>query len=163
MTASTTSHSVRCANNKRTRVVISCSICAVAQRNRIRHGTSVWFFCKNLPGLIRSFAETGEDLHLSLRFCKTSRGSCSGIRHRTIPADRFGATVGRYLLHHMANAVNWKLVKSGLQESRPNQSGVTEEIVPDDCKPKRRLTWRVTRTECCESIFLKLPEATGRW
>ena len=25
-------------------------------------------------------------------------------------------------------------------------------------KPKRRLAWRVTRTKCCESIFLRLPE-----
>ena len=35
-------HSVRCANNKRTKEVISCSICAVVQRNRIRLGTPVW-------------------------------------------------------------------------------------------------------------------------
>ena len=33
---------MRCANNKRIRVVISCSICAAAQRNRIRLGTPVW-------------------------------------------------------------------------------------------------------------------------
>ena len=34
--------SVRCANNKRTSEVISWSICAVVQRNRIRLGTPVW-------------------------------------------------------------------------------------------------------------------------
>ena len=44
MTVSTMSHSVRCANNKRTRVFISCSICSVAQRNRILLGTPVWVF-----------------------------------------------------------------------------------------------------------------------
>ena len=45
-------------------------------------------FGTNLPGLIRSFAETGEDLHLSsLRFRETSCRSCSGIRHRTIPTN----------------------------------------------------------------------------
>ena len=40
-------------------------------------------------------------------------------------------TVGRYFLHHVVKAVNWKLVKSGPQESWASQSGVTEEIVPD--------------------------------
>ena len=70
-------------------------------------------FCTNLPGLIGSFAETGEDLHL--RFCETSCGSCSGIRHRTIPADWIGATMGRYFLHHVVNTACWKLVKSGPQ------------------------------------------------
>ena len=35
---------LRCANNKRTREAISCSICAVVQRNRIRLGTPVWVF-----------------------------------------------------------------------------------------------------------------------
>ena len=44
MTVSTMSHSVRCANNKRTRVFISCSICSVAHRNRILLGTPVWVF-----------------------------------------------------------------------------------------------------------------------
>ena len=39
-------------------------------------------FRTNLPGLIRSRGSPS-----SLRFCKTSCGSCSGIRHRTIPAD----------------------------------------------------------------------------
>ena len=29
-------------------------------------------------------------------------------------------------------------------------------------KPKLQLTWRVTRTKCCESIFLKLPEVTEK-
>ena len=71
----------------------------------------------NLPGLIRSFAETGEDLHFSLRFCETSCGSCSGTCHRTIPADWIDATVGRYFLHHVVNAVNWKFGKGGPQES----------------------------------------------
>ena len=42
---------------------ISWSICVIVQRSRIRLGTPVWV-CTNLPGLIRSFAETGEDLHL---------------------------------------------------------------------------------------------------
>ena len=74
-------------------------------------------FRTKLPGLIRSLAETGEDLHLHFDSAKTSCGSCSGIRHRTIPADWFGATVGRYFLHHVVNTVNWKLVKSGPQES----------------------------------------------
>ena len=53
----------------------------------------------------------------SLRFRETSCGSRSGIRHRTIPEDWIGATVGRYFLHHEVNAVNWKLGKSGPQES----------------------------------------------
>ena len=44
MTVRTMTHSVRCANSKRTREAISCSICAVVQRNRIRLGTPVWVF-----------------------------------------------------------------------------------------------------------------------
>ena len=56
--------SVQCVNSKRTKEVISCSICAVVQRNKIRLGTSVWVFRTNLPGLIRSFAGTGEEPHL---------------------------------------------------------------------------------------------------
>ena len=64
MTILTMIQSVHCVNSKRTKEAISCSICAVVQRNRIRLGTPVWVFGTNLPGLIRSFAETGEDLHL---------------------------------------------------------------------------------------------------
>ena len=44
MTVPTMGHSVLCANNKRTKEVISCSICAVVQWNRIRLGTPVWVF-----------------------------------------------------------------------------------------------------------------------
>ena len=73
-------------------------------------------FRTNLPGLIRSFAETGEELHLHFDSAKSYR-SCSGIRHRTIPADWFGATVGRYFIHHVVSTTNWKLVKSGPKES----------------------------------------------
>ena len=74
-------------------------------------------FCTNLPRLIRSFAEAGEDLHLHF--------------DRTIPADWIGATVGRYFLHHVVDAVDWNTGEGRPQESRANQSGVTEEIVPD--------------------------------
>ena len=56
--------SVRCVNSKRTKEAISCSICAVVQRNRIRLGTPVWVFVPNgLESFVR-FAEAGEDLHL---------------------------------------------------------------------------------------------------
>ena len=74
-------------------------------------------FRTNLPGLIRSFAETGEDLHLHVDSRNELRKLHSRIRHRTIPADWIGATVGRYFLHHEVNAVNWKPGKSGPQES----------------------------------------------
>ena len=94
-------------------------------------GHQFLFFCTNLPGRIRSFAETGEDLHLHFDSAKTSCGSRSGIRHRTIPADWICATVGRYFLHHVVNAVDWNTGKGRPQESRANQSGVTEEIVRD--------------------------------
>ena len=79
----------------------------------------------------------------SLRLCKTSCGSCSGIRRRTIPADWFGATVGRYFLHHVANTVNWNTGKGGPQESRANQSGVTEEVVPDISNRSSNWSWLV--------------------
>ena len=74
-------------------------------------------FCTNLHGLIRSFAEIGEDLHVHVR--KTSCGSCIGIHHRTIPADWICATVGRHFLHHV-NTVYWntqKLTARNLSES----------------------------------------------
>ena len=86
-------------------------------------------FGTNLPGLIRSFAERGSPS--SLRFCETSCRSRSGTRHRTIPEDWIGATVGWYFLHHVVNTVDWNIGKVRPQESRANQSGVTEEIVPD--------------------------------
>ena len=53
-------------------------------------------FCTNVPGLIRSFAETGEDLHLHFDSAKRVAEAALGIRHRTIPADwvrRGGGTV----------------------------------------------------------------------
>ena len=37
--------------------------------------------------------------------------------HDSSGLDWIGATVGRYFLHHMVNAVNWKPGKSGPQES----------------------------------------------
>ena len=64
MTVPTMSHSVRCANNKRTREAISCSICGVFQKEQDSTWDTSLGFGTNLPGLIRSFAETGEDLHL---------------------------------------------------------------------------------------------------
>ena len=42
MTIPTMIQSVHCVNSKRTKEAISCSICAIVQRNRIRLGTSVW-------------------------------------------------------------------------------------------------------------------------
>ena len=74
-------------------------------------------FGTNLPGLIRPFAETGEDLHLHFDSAKRVAEAAVESGHRTIPADWFGTTVGRYFLHHVVNTVNWKLVKSGPQES----------------------------------------------
>ena len=49
-------------------------------------------FWTNLPGLIRSFAEPGEDLPPSLRACQTCCGSCSGICHCWIPTNWISAT-----------------------------------------------------------------------
>ena len=72
MTASTTSHSVRCANNKRTRVVISCSICAVAQRNRIRHGTPAWVSGPSCLDSSARLLNHKRGSPPSLRFRKTS-------------------------------------------------------------------------------------------
>ena len=70
-------------------------------------------FCTNLLGLIRSFAETGEDVHL--HFDSAKRVAEAAVESDI--ADWIGATVGRYFLHHVVNTVTWKLVKSGPQES----------------------------------------------
>ena len=56
--------SVRCVNSKRTTEAISCSICAVVPKEQDPTWDISLGFCTNLPGLIRSFAETGEGLHL---------------------------------------------------------------------------------------------------
>ena len=89
-------------------------------RNCPKEQDSTWDtslgFRTNLPGLIRSFAETGEDLHLHFDSPRRVARSCSGIRHRTIPANWIGVTVGRYFLHHVVNVVNWKSGKGGPQE-----------------------------------------------
>ena len=95
--------SVQCVNSKRTNEAISCSICAVVQRNRIRLGTSVWVLAPICLDSSDRLLKLGEELHLHFDSAKRVAGSCSGIRHRTIPADWFGATVGRYFLHHVVN------------------------------------------------------------
>ena len=118
-------------------------------------------FWTNLPGLIRSFAEPGEDLHLHFDSARRVAEAAVESAIARFQANWIGATVGRYFLHRVANAVGWNTGKGGPQESRANQSGVTGEIVPDI--PNRcgdRLG--VTRTDCCQSIFPRLPEVTGR-
>ena len=115
MTVLTMIQSVRCVNSKRTMEAISWSICVIVQRSRIRLGTPVWV-CTNLPGLIRSFAETGEDLHLHFDSARRVAEAAVDSAIAGFP-DWIGATMGRYFLHHVVNAVNWKPGKSGPQES----------------------------------------------
>ena len=64
MTILTMIQSVRCVNSKRTREAISCSICAVVKKEQDPTWDINLGFRTNLPGLIRPFAETGEELHL---------------------------------------------------------------------------------------------------
>ena len=96
MTILTMIQSVRCVNSKRTKEAISCSICGTVQRNRIRLGTPVWV-CTNLPGLIQSFAETGEDLHLHFdsakRVAEAAVESAIARFQRTGSARRWDGTL----------------------------------------------------------------------
>ena len=64
MTILTMTHSVRCVNSKRTREASSCSVCAVVHKEQDSTWDTSLGFGTSLPGLNRSFAETGEDLHL---------------------------------------------------------------------------------------------------
>ena len=75
--------------------------------------TSLGFGTK-LPGLIRSFAETGEDLHLHL---DSARRVAEAAVESAIARFQQTGSVRRYFLHNVVNTVNWKLVKSGPQES----------------------------------------------
>ena len=163
MTILTMIQSVPCVNSERTKEAISCSICAVFQKNIVRLGTSICVFCTNLPGLIRSFAGTGEGLHLHFDSAKTSCRSCSRIRHRTVPGDWFGATVdGTFFTTWSTPLIDWKLFKKWTARKLSESIRSYRRICARHSKPKLQLTWRVTRIKCCESILLKLPEVTEK-
>ena len=160
MTILTTSHSVRCATNKQTRVAISCSICAVSQRKRTRHGTPVWVSGPICLDSSFRFAENWRGTPPSLRLRKTCCGSCRGIRHGTIPADWFGSTVVLSSPHGQRRWLeHWYL----WNERKPSESIRSyRRNGARHPKPKRRSILHMIRTECCESIFLRLPEVSGR-
>ena len=63
MIASATRHYALCATSKRTKVVTFCGTPVCPREQDSTWDTSLGFWT-NLPGLIRSFAEPGEDLHL---------------------------------------------------------------------------------------------------
>ena len=89
-------------------------------------------FGTNLPGLIRSFAETGEELHLRFDSAKRVAEAAVGIRHRTIPADWFGATVGRYFLHPRGQRRQLEnLAKVDRRKTERINQELQEEFVPD--------------------------------
>ena len=78
-------------------------------------------FRTNLLGLIRSFAETGEDPHLHFdsakRVAEAAVESAIARFQRTGSPRRWDGT----FFHHVVNTVNWKLVKSGPKAERINQ------------------------------------------
>ena len=81
--------SVRCVNSKRTREANSCSFCAVVQKEQDPTGDTSLGFCTTLPGLIRSFAEAGEDLHL--HFDSTKRVAEAAVESAIARFQRTGS------------------------------------------------------------------------
>ena len=161
MTASTMSHSVRCANNKRTRVVISCSICAVAQRKRIRHGTPAWVsgpIC--LDSSDRLLKQERISIFTSILGDELLKLQWNLPSHDSNELDRRdGGTV----LSLPRGQRRWLDHGKGGSQEKPSESIRSySRTGARHSKPKRRSTLHVTRTECCERLFLRLPEATGR-
>ena len=95
MTILTMIQSVHCVNSKRTKEAISCSICAIVQGTGSDLGHQ-FGFCTNLLGLIRSFAETGEELHLHFdsakRVAEAAVESAIARFQRTRSARRWDGT-----------------------------------------------------------------------
>ena len=87
-------------------------------------------FRTNLPALVRSFAETGKGSPSSLRFRETSCGSCSRIRHRTIPAKWIGATVDGTFF------TTWSTSLTGNQAKvdRKNAERINQELQKKLCQ-----------------------------
>ena len=148
-------------NSKRTKEAISCSICAVVQRNRIRLGTSVWVFapiCLDASDRllklerISIFTSILQNTLRKLQWHPPSHDSCRLVR-------RDGGTVlssPRGQHRELETCQKWTARK--LSESIRSY----RRICARHSKPKLLLTWRVTRIKCCESIFLKLPEVTEK-
>ena len=72
------------------------------------------------------------------------------------------ATVGRYFLHHVVNTVDWNIGEGRPQESPSKSIRSYRRSCARHFGLKLQLTWRVTRIECCESIFLRLSEVTEK-
>ena len=67
----------------------------------------------------------------SLRLCKTSCGSCSGIRHRTIPANWIGARVGRTFFNKWSTSLTGNLAKVDRKNAERTNQVLQKKIVPD--------------------------------
>ena len=159
MTVPTKSHSVRCANNKRTRVRLFLAQFASCPKEQDSTWDTSLGFCTNLPGLIRSFAETGEDLHLHFDIAK--RVSEAAVESAIARFQRTGSA-RRW---DGAFFTTWPTPSTGTL-AKVDRKKAERSCYRRSCarhsKPKRRLTLRVTRTERCESIFLRLQEVTWR-
>ena len=152
MTVPTMIQSVRCVNNKRTRVGISCSICAVVQRNRIRLGTPVWVFA---PICLDSSDRLLKLERISI-FTSISQNELRKLQwnppsHDSNELDRRdGGTVlssPRGQRRYLETWQKWTARK--LSESiRSYRRNCARHF-----NPKQQLTWRVTRTECCGKKF----------
>ena len=111
MTVPTMSHSVRCANNKRTREAISCSICTVVQRNRIRLGTPVWVLA---PICLDSSDRLLKLERISI-FTSIPRDELRKLQwnppsHDSNELDRRDGGTPHFL-HHVVNVVTWNTGK----------------------------------------------------
>ena len=149
--------SVRCVNSKRTKEAISSSICATVQRNRIRLGTPVRVFA---PIYLDSFDRLLKLERISI-FTSIPRNELRKPQWNLPSHDsrgldrREGGTVLPSPGGQRRSLETWqKWTARELSESIRSY----KRICARHSKPKQQLTWRVTRTGCCESIFLRLPE-----
>ena len=113
------------------------------------------FFRTNLPGLIRSFAETGEDPHLHFdsakRVAEAAVESAIARFQRTGSARRWDGT----FFTTWSTPVIGNLAKV----DRKKAERINQELQKKLCQTFQR---PVTRTECCENIFFRLPEVTEK-
>ena len=118
-------------------------------------------FCTNLRGLIRSFAETGEDFHLHFdsakRVAEAAVESAIARFQRTGSARRWDGTF----------FTTWStpLIGNLAKVDSKKAERINQELQKNLCQTFQTdaaIDLRVTRIKCCESIFLKLPEVTEK-
>ena len=115
-------------------------------------------FWTNLPGLIQSFAQPGEEIHLYVEFARrvaeAAVQSAIARFQRTGSARRWDGT--------FFTAWDWVTCQKWTAR-KPSESIKSYRKSCVRCSsPKQRSIEHVTRTECCESTSLRWPGVTGK-